>query len=73
MSKLMLRRVPTGVVLESPGYGSQVARAASPGVTVRGAPGELLLWASGRQQAARVTLEGPDEAVTAIEQASFGL
>lgn len=73
MSKMMLRRAPAGLVLEAPGYGRHVARRGSPEVTVSGAPGELLLWASGRKQAARVTLHGPDEAVAAVERASFGL
>ncbi|MHB1777527.1 MAG: TIGR03085 family metal-binding protein [Acidimicrobiales bacterium] len=73
MSKLLLRRVPGGLVLDAAGYGRHVARAGSPEVTVSGAPGELLLWASGRKSAADVTLDGPTEAVAAVEQASFGL
>jgi uncharacterized protein (TIGR03085 family) len=73
MSKLLLRRVPGGLVLDATGYGRHVARAGSPEVTVHGAPGELLLWASGRKSAAAVTLDGPTEAVAAVEQASFGL
>ncbi len=73
MSRLMLRRAPAGLVLEAPGYGRHVARRGSPEVTASGAPGELLLWASGRKQAARVTLQGPAEAVAAVEQAPFGL
>lgn len=73
MSRLLLRRAPAGLVLDAPGYGRRVARRGSPEVTVHGAPGELLLWASGRKSAADVTLDGPAEAVAAVERASFGL
>jgi uncharacterized protein (TIGR03085 family) len=73
MSKLMLRRSPVGLVLEAPGYGRHIARRGVTEVTVSGAPGELLLWASGRKGAAQVTLSGPAEAVEAVERAPFGL
>lgn len=73
MSKLMLRRSPAGLVLEAPGYGRHIAKRGVTEVTVSGAPGELLLWASGRKAAAAVTLSGPAEAVEAVERAPFGL
>lgn len=73
MSRLMARRWPVGVVLESAGFGRHVAKRGTPEVTVTGAPGELLLWVTGRREAARVELAGPQEALSALDQASFGL
>ena len=35
-------------------------------VVLRGTPGELLLYASGRRGAADVDVSGPDEALSAI-------
>jgi uncharacterized protein (TIGR03085 family) len=43
-----------------------VAKTASPSVTVSGTPAELSLWAMGRTRAARVTLDGPEDAVARV-------
>ena len=68
-ARLFLRGAPTGVVLAREEGGKLdliVAKAASPSVTVTGTPAELTLWSMGRVRAARVTLDGPDEAVASL-------
>lgn len=42
-------------------------------MTVTGEPGELLLFAFGRQDAARVELEGEPEAIGRVTQAKLGM
>ena len=44
-----------------------------PVATLRGRPGEIALYLSGRKAAAQVDLEGPTEAVDALSAASFGI
>jgi hypothetical protein len=48
------------------------ARARTPTVTVTGAPSELTLWALGRTGAARVRLDGSEDAVQAVRTATWG-
>jgi uncharacterized protein (TIGR03085 family) len=80
-ARLFLRGAPAGVVLARevvlPGdEGGKldliVAKGATrPGgvsVTVTGPPAELTLWSMGRVRAARVTLDGPDEYVAAVQK-----
>ena len=73
LSKLTLRRAPTGVVLDA-GDGRRVtASDAQPSVEVRGPVGELVLFTSGRQAHSRVELSGPDDAVERLRTASLGI
>jgi uncharacterized protein (TIGR03085 family) len=68
-ARLMLRAAPAGIVLAREHAGKLdliVAKTASPTVTVTGTPGELTLWSMGRARAARVAVDGPDEAVAAV-------
>jgi uncharacterized protein (TIGR03085 family) len=51
----------------------RVLRDAEPRVVMHGTPGEIVLYLSGRKSAARVDLEGPDAAVQAVRDATFGL
>jgi hypothetical protein len=44
-----------------------------PKVTLTGEPGELLLFMSGRKEAAVVELDGPPEAVALVIAARFGI
>jgi uncharacterized protein (TIGR03085 family) len=67
------KSAPPGLVLESPGFGQVTVRTGAPGVTAKGDPGELLLLMSGRQQVARVELDGEPEAVEQVRQAKFGM
>ncbi len=77
-ARMFLRSAPTGVILAREGSGSGtpggrpptdglvVTRHAMPSVTVTGSPAELTLWSMGRVSAARVTLDGPDDAVAKL-------
>ncbi|WP_329561514.1 TIGR03085 family metal-binding protein [Streptomyces uncialis] len=62
-ARLMGRKYPVGAVLRRPDGRTVVANRAAPVVTVTGEPGELLMFAFGRQDAATVELEGEQEAV----------
>jgi uncharacterized protein (TIGR03085 family) len=79
-ARMLLRSAPAGLVLarqDEPGGQGQgtgqrgrldliVAKTASPSVTVTGTPAELTLWVMGRTRAARVTLDGPEEACASL-------
>ena len=63
-----------GVVLERTDTQQRhTARAGADPVVVRGQPGELCLFVSGRQDHARVELDGPPDRVAALRDGSFGL
>jgi uncharacterized protein (TIGR03085 family) len=47
--------------------------AGEPMARLAGAPGELLLYAFGRQSAAQVELSGPEEVVAAVRRTHFGM
>lgn len=84
-ARFVLRRVPVGIefarddeATTPPGTGAAgtrqrqlriTVRQRTPVVTVIGAPVELLMWTFGRDQAARVRLEGADADVAALRQA----
>lgn len=74
-AKLMFRKVPVGIVLVAEGHGRVAARKPGPSGTVvlRGRPGELVLFASGRARVADVAVEGPPEAVAEVEAADLGM
>lgn len=71
--RMLLRRAPAAITLDVPGHGTVAAGAGGPQVHVTGEPGELMLFCFGRQQAAQVTVTGPDAAVTALRAARLGL
>lgn len=71
--KMLLRRAPVGLELRAPDGTVLATKAGARTVTLIGPPGELLLYAFGRKAHARVTLEGTDEDVAAVQGASFGL
>lgn len=72
--KLIARKAPAGLVLEpTDGHGAIVAKKGEPSVTVRGPVGELVLFVYGRQDHARVELDGEPAAVEAMRAASFGV
>lgn len=76
--RLSLRRVPVKgmLVIEWPERARRaaavgawrVSRAATADATLSGEPGELLLWLSGRKDAARVQLTGQSEMVPALRE-----
>ena len=60
---------PRWVILRRPDGTSRTVGARTPVVTVTGPPGELLLFAFGRQDHARVDLDGEPDAVAALRHA----
>ncbi|RBM19708.1 TIGR03085 family metal-binding protein [Streptomyces sp. PT12] len=72
-ARIMGRRSPVGLVLRRPNGQTAVAHKGTPVVTVTGDPGELLLFAMGRQEAARVTIEGDEDAVLSLRKAKLGM
>ncbi|WP_129839212.1 TIGR03085 family metal-binding protein [Streptomyces sp. RFCAC02] len=71
--RIMGRRCPVGLVLRRPNGQTVVAHRGAPVVTVTGDTAELLLYASGRQDSARVTEEGDPGAVAQVRAARLGL
>ena len=72
-AKMLTRSAPTGVTLAPDGRDTIVAHAGEPMVTVSGPIGELVLFVYGRQDYARVELDGPDDAVAELRAAEFGI
>lgn len=67
------RKSPVGLVLRRPNGQTAVAHKGAPVVTVTGEPAELLLFASGRQAAARVEMDGGKDAIARLAEAELGL
>jgi uncharacterized protein (TIGR03085 family) len=80
VARMLLRHAPVGVELArddtEPGNGTIfriTAKKATPVVTVIGAPAELIMWATGRTEAAHVRFDGTDAAVSRLTGTSWGL
>ena len=67
LSRLGYRRAPVGVTVAVPTGPRQVVHQGEDGVVLTGDPIELLLYTSGRRQAARVELTGTPESVRRFE------
>jgi uncharacterized protein (TIGR03085 family) len=67
-ARLMGRGVPTGLVLRRPDGQTAVARRGTPVVTVTGEPSELVLFAYGRQSAAKVETDGDADAIAKLHE-----
>ncbi|MEU6606030.1 TIGR03085 family metal-binding protein [Streptomyces shenzhenensis] len=67
-ARLLGRGVPTGLVLRRPDGQTAVAHRGAPVVTATGEPSELLLFAFGRQSAAKVDLEGDENAIAKLRE-----
>jgi uncharacterized protein (TIGR03085 family) len=74
-STLIARRKlkTVGLVLKTPEGQERVVKQADPLVTMVGAPGELVLFMSGRKEAADVHLDGPHEAVAIVLATKLGI
>jgi uncharacterized protein (TIGR03085 family) len=81
-ARLLLRKVPVGIEFVRDDLpeltGSQrvvriTVRPRTPVVTVLGAPAELLIWTSGRTDAAQVRFEGAEADVAALRRAHRGI
>ncbi|MDJ0385093.1 TIGR03085 family metal-binding protein [Streptomyces sp. G-G2] len=73
MARLTGRRSPVGLVLRRPNGQTAVGHKGTPVVTVTGEPGELTLFCFGRQDAARVELDGEKDAVAKLTTAKLGI
>ncbi|GAA2410457.1 MULTISPECIES: TIGR03085 family metal-binding protein [Streptomyces] len=67
-ARLMGRSVPTGLVLRRPDGQTAVAQRGTPVVTVTGEPSELVLFSYGRQSAAKVDLDGDENAIAKLHE-----
>jgi uncharacterized protein (TIGR03085 family) len=67
-ARLMGRGVPTGLVLRRPDGQTAVAHRGTPVVTVTGEPSELVLFCYGRQSAAKVDLDGDENAIAKLHE-----
>lgn len=65
--RAMVRKSPVGVRADTGSGPVLTLKAGEPSVTLSGAPGEILLWLSGRE-ACRVELTGADADVAALQQ-----
>ncbi|WP_405781556.1 TIGR03085 family metal-binding protein [Streptomyces sp. NBC_00859] len=72
-ARLMGRRAPVGLVLRRPDGQTAVAHRGTPVVTVTGEPGELTVFAFGRQDAAKVEIDGDPEASAKAIEARLGM
>jgi uncharacterized protein (TIGR03085 family) len=73
-AKLRLRRFPATVLVEAPGHGEvHTGRSGGQRVRVSGDPGELAVFLTGRQRAARVDLTGPAHLTDRLATAKLGL
>jgi uncharacterized protein (TIGR03085 family) len=72
-ARLSLRRFKAAVVLAAPDYGEVRVGAGDALVRVSGDPGELAMFMTGRQRAARVELTGPEELVDKLRNKRLGL
>jgi uncharacterized protein (TIGR03085 family) len=73
IGKLRLRRFRANVLIQAPGYGETSTGAGGDRVRLVGAPGELVLFLSGRQRAARVQVDGPPVLADRLRRARLGI
>ncbi|GGN49638.1 TIGR03085 family metal-binding protein [Streptomyces kronopolitis] len=73
MARVLGRRSPVGLVLRRPDGRTAVAHRGTPVVTAVGEPGELTMFAFGRQEAADVALDGDKEAIDRVLAADLGV
>ncbi|MEU3524464.1 TIGR03085 family metal-binding protein [Streptomyces sp. NPDC038707] len=68
IARLLGKGAPTGLVLRRPDGQTVVAHRGTPVVTVTGEASELLMFAYGRQRAARVDLDGDADAIDRLHE-----
>ncbi|MER0479282.1 TIGR03085 family metal-binding protein [Streptomyces sp. Edi2] len=73
MARVLGRKSPVGLVLRRPDGRTAVAHRGTPVVTVVGEPGELTMFAFGRQEAAEVELDGDKDAIERLRAAKLGV
>ncbi|MDM4719944.1 TIGR03085 family metal-binding protein [Micromonospora sp. WMMA1363] len=73
LARVMLRRFPADVLIQAPEYGELSAGRGGEPVRVVGPPGELALFLTGRQRAARVQVDGPALLADRLRAARLGI
>jgi uncharacterized protein (TIGR03085 family) len=73
LGRLALRRFPADLLVQAPGYGELSAGRGGQRLRVVAAPGELVLFLTGRQRVARVQLDGPAALAERLRGAELGL
>jgi uncharacterized protein (TIGR03085 family) len=74
LGRRLVRKVPAAVRIEDAASGATaVLRQGGPEVTVRGLPGEVVLYLFGRGAQADVEVRGDDEAVAGLAGTSLGI
>jgi uncharacterized protein (TIGR03085 family) len=71
-ARMGLRRLHIPVRLRAPGFGEVAVGGDDPQATLIGEPGELALFVSGRQRAAKVEIEAPPETAETLLTAVLG-
>lgn len=72
-ARLGLRRLHVPVAVRAPGLGEVTVGGDSAQATISGEPGELALFLSGRQRAARVEIDGPPDTAERLRTARLGM
>jgi len=75
-SSMLLRKVPTGVVLERTDVNPsarKIAKDGTPAVTISGPAAELLLFAFGRREHAVVEISGDPDAIRALNDSDLSV
>jgi uncharacterized protein (TIGR03085 family) len=68
-----LRKLGIPLLIEAPGFGELTIGGDAPQATLSGEPGELALFVSGRQGAARVDVEAAPETARRLREANLGI
>lgn len=71
-ARLGLRRLHLSVVVRAPGYGELQVGTGTPQASLTGEPGELAMFLSGRQRAARVQVDAAPEIAERLRTAHLG-
>jgi len=72
MARMTLRKSPAKVILRTPQGDTLATAGRGPQLTVTGDPGELLLFAAGRDES-RVRIDGPADLIEAVKKSRGGL
>jgi uncharacterized protein (TIGR03085 family) len=73
VGRLSLRRFDATVALVTPGLREAAVGPGSPAATLTGEPGELLMFLTGRQRAARVVVDGDPALAERLRRARLGV
>ncbi|MGC5018066.1 TIGR03085 family metal-binding protein [Micromonospora sp. DT47] len=73
LARAALRRFPADLLVQAPGHGELTVGRGGERVRLVGAPGELVLFLSGRQRVARVQIDGPPAVAERLRAARLGL